>query len=373
MKAINIGSQVSRLRKMRNLTQEELANHLGITKAAVSKWELGQSFPDISQLPKIASFFSVTVDELIDYKADLSSEEILEISTRISRKLPDDIEGALNECREYIRQYYSCPPLVFSLTHIMYSGAVWENPEEPDLKIVEEAVEYLTHVADTSEDDEIARNARFFLASLCLLQNEIDTAIEQFETLMPQQPLEIEASLAAAYEKAGKHDKALRIHQENLYWSANSALNSCLSLLTLADNNLEQISLLTEIAEPLALGINMNKQGSMQLLSYYFSVASAYKKIDENERAYNYLNKFADLAPQYKSFILSDNSENQIFSHIQDIVNPDLQGNNKEYFENTTFNMFALGLKQMMSSSPEWAHAADEEQYKEIAAKLEAL
>ena len=47
-----------------------------VTKASVSKWESGQSYPNILLLPKLATFFNVTVDELIGYEPQLSLEQI---------------------------------------------------------------------------------------------------------------------------------------------------------------------------------------------------------------------------------------------------------------------------------------------------------
>ena len=59
-----LGSNIMRLRKENDLTQEQLANGLGITYQAVSKWETGVSSPDISMLPLLADVFEVSVDEL---------------------------------------------------------------------------------------------------------------------------------------------------------------------------------------------------------------------------------------------------------------------------------------------------------------------
>ena len=59
-----LGSNIMRLRKERGLTQEQLATALGISFQAVSKWETGNSCPDISTLPLLAEIFSVSIDEL---------------------------------------------------------------------------------------------------------------------------------------------------------------------------------------------------------------------------------------------------------------------------------------------------------------------
>ena len=62
---LTIGRNLKNLRKARNLTQEELAKHLGISFQAISKWERGEGYPDITMLPALARYFGVTVDELI--------------------------------------------------------------------------------------------------------------------------------------------------------------------------------------------------------------------------------------------------------------------------------------------------------------------
>lgn len=67
---IRIGEIVKAKRKERNLTQEELAGILGISKAAVSKWENAECYPDIALLPQLAKTFNITIDELFDFKKE---------------------------------------------------------------------------------------------------------------------------------------------------------------------------------------------------------------------------------------------------------------------------------------------------------------
>lgn len=62
---IFIGENIKKLRKEKNITQEELAIFLGVSYQSVSKWERGESYPDITLVPLIASFFSVTTDFLL--------------------------------------------------------------------------------------------------------------------------------------------------------------------------------------------------------------------------------------------------------------------------------------------------------------------
>ena len=71
---MELKDKLQQLRKQKGLTQEELAQKLYVSRAAVSKWESGRGYPSIDSLKAIADYFSVTVDEL------LSCEEVLTIA-----------------------------------------------------------------------------------------------------------------------------------------------------------------------------------------------------------------------------------------------------------------------------------------------------
>ena len=64
---MNIGNKIKELRKQRGITQEQLANIIGVSFQAVSKWENNISLPDISILPVLASYFGVSIDELFNF------------------------------------------------------------------------------------------------------------------------------------------------------------------------------------------------------------------------------------------------------------------------------------------------------------------
>ena len=62
---ITLNEQLKKLRKKKGNTQEDLANHLGITVQAVSKWERGEGYPDITLLPAVSAYYNVSIDELL--------------------------------------------------------------------------------------------------------------------------------------------------------------------------------------------------------------------------------------------------------------------------------------------------------------------
>ena len=84
MKEINIARNIARLRREKGLTQEDLANYIGVSKASVSKWETGQSYPDITFLPQLATLFNISIDELMGYEPQMSMEDIRKLYVKLS-------------------------------------------------------------------------------------------------------------------------------------------------------------------------------------------------------------------------------------------------------------------------------------------------
>lgn len=75
MKNETFGNMIAALRRENGMTQMELAEKMGVTDKAVSKWERDLSFPDVSSLPKLAEIFDISVDELMQVKSNTKSQE----------------------------------------------------------------------------------------------------------------------------------------------------------------------------------------------------------------------------------------------------------------------------------------------------------
>ena len=135
----SMGQIIKRLRKERNLTQEELAEQLNITAPAVSKWENDTSMPDISQIVPLANFFGVPTDVLFGvYGADRKKEveaRLAEIN-RMSDNCKDGEEGPtalviLDKYREAMRLY---PNNADILTEAMAFARMVLEENEAELK-----------------------------------------------------------------------------------------------------------------------------------------------------------------------------------------------------------------------------------------------
>lgn len=86
---MNIGETIKRVRKELGLSQEDLAEQFGLSVQAVSKWECGLSYPDITLLPQIADYLGVTLDMLLRGKSAGGTERI---------NIPDDDKLRIVQC-----------------------------------------------------------------------------------------------------------------------------------------------------------------------------------------------------------------------------------------------------------------------------------
>ena len=83
---MSIGTTIKKLRRERDMTQEQLAEYLGITANAVSQWECDRTCPDISLLPSICNLFNVSSDELLGIDVGRKNAERQKAIGRSSRK-----------------------------------------------------------------------------------------------------------------------------------------------------------------------------------------------------------------------------------------------------------------------------------------------
>lgn len=134
---MQIGEVIRTYRKSKNMTQEEMANRLGVTAPAVNKWENGNSLPDIMLLAPIARLLNITLDTLLSFREELSAEEINSLIAEADDKLKHEtFEEAFRWAKEKIEMYPNCERLILQLavvfdawrlTHDIPKTADYEN------------------------------------------------------------------------------------------------------------------------------------------------------------------------------------------------------------------------------------------------------
>lgn len=214
--AKTIGNIIRELRCSRNLTQEQLAEHLNITAQAVSKWENNIGMPDISQVVPIAYFFGVSTDVLLGVTADTVLDEIQSLIAAATAQDSYKDEYAL--LKEALRTY---PGDMRLLSELLSCGecliAEGDTIKEEERSIIFEECERAGRlILAYSKDLNILLNASEWLVRLYCEMGEKEKATELSQMLPSMIGFNKEASLARICELESNYTKAAEYYASNI-------------------------------------------------------------------------------------------------------------------------------------------------------------
>lgn len=180
---LNIGMNIKRLRLAKGLTQEQLAELLTISTAAVSKWEAKNTYPDITMLFPLAQIFGVTVDELLGYDEAKAKADVDKILAEYQQLY---VEGRFTEGRELIAFARKKYPHDF---HIM-NQYMWDklggrtgNDADILLKNKEELSQICDCILEGCTQDDLRAEAINMKAKLLHAVGDTDAALEMLSKL----------------------------------------------------------------------------------------------------------------------------------------------------------------------------------------------
>lgn len=180
-----IGENLKKQRKLRGLTQEQLADILGVSFQSVSKWERGEAYPDIELLPTIAEYFGITTDELMGMKEirdNSEADKILEIARENSIK--GDIEENLKILEDAVKRF----PNNFRLLAEYASNlrfVNWDKESESYRQNNLKAITIAERILAECTDSEIRRWMQGDLCYFYENSGQHDKAIEAADKLSP--------------------------------------------------------------------------------------------------------------------------------------------------------------------------------------------
>lgn len=245
--SVNIGRTIVRERRRKGVTQEALASHLGVSKAAVSKWELGQSLPDVSLLPRIAAYFSLTLDELFDWRDELSQEESAALYAEVYALGEKDLGAAYERLRELAAKHYSDANLLLMLASLL---TVWAagmaTPFAPagekdgaldSSTLIDEALGLLDRALEVATDPSTLYLAQQQKATTLFQAGRHEEAVALLEPLVRRQDASAPTMLlASAYRKLGRNDEALDLLQAERLRAASFVLSSLMQEVGMRDD-----------------------------------------------------------------------------------------------------------------------------------------
>ena len=164
--SFHIGLNIKKLRTKGHFTQEQLAAYLGISTQAVSRWETQNGDPDLALLPRIADFFSVTVDDLFGIDRDGRAARIEELRRRVIRTLNSaPMEEGLALLREAAAEYPSEVFFQIALADWLLRHAL-QDPNAPNITECREAERLYLALRDRTDNPHLRDVAITGLARL---------------------------------------------------------------------------------------------------------------------------------------------------------------------------------------------------------------
>ena len=226
---IKIGEKIRLLRRKSSVTQDQLAEYLGVTPQAVSRWESGVCYPDMNALPAIADYFSVSMDELLCYTGAAKAERVRAYLEEHERLLDRDrITDALELLRRAMTDIPSDHSLRLATAGVLslYAERLMESGRSEQVKVaaktaLSEAVSLCRRILDDCTDDELRDETKKTLCDIYAHQlGDVERAIEIADQLhgMGVSREIIRATVLTGDVAFAQAQKNLILFADNIWW-----------------------------------------------------------------------------------------------------------------------------------------------------------
>ncbi|WP_455683095.1 helix-turn-helix domain-containing protein [Thomasclavelia sp.] len=225
-------------------TQEQVANYLNVSIPAVSKWENGSSYPDITLLPILARLLKTDLNTLLAFKNDLSDYEVIMFVNQLAEL--KNFNEAYQKGMDKINEYPTCYNLILNVTLVLAGMCSLYNSNKNNE--YQQIFEQLYRRTLISDDQVIKNQAQSALISMYLNNNELLKAEELINQLPDVNCIDKRNKLADLYQRQGKTFEAAKIIEEKILMHANDILNNIMKLLQimLQEKRFEDANLLAE-------------------------------------------------------------------------------------------------------------------------------
>lgn len=215
---MSIGSTIKRLRREKNITQEQLADYLGITSRAVSQWECDRTAPDISQIPILCNVLHVSADSLLGIDIEQKEKRINDLLAEAKKQWE---LGYNREGEKTLRAAHKEYPNNHKIMSDLMS-CVWKSRNEPERTdeydtLTQEVISLGERILAECTDIEIRNNAIQLLCYTYPELNQSEKAIA-LANQMPNRHLTKESLLSGIYDGT----KRFEINREELFDDVNA-------------------------------------------------------------------------------------------------------------------------------------------------------
>ncbi|MCL2378280.1 MAG: helix-turn-helix domain-containing protein [Defluviitaleaceae bacterium] len=373
MKEINFAVVLISKRREKGITQDELATHIGVSKQSVSKWENGISYPDILLLPQLASYFNISLDELMGYEPQMTKDDIKKLCAELTNDfVVKPFDDVMYRCREIVKNYFSCFPLLYQIGFLILEHGSELNDEAKKTSAIEGAKEIFIRVKTLCDDIELKQLA---LLSEAVCEMELDnpkaviTILENIKSRFYFHP-SVEVMLSQSYRMLGKTHAAKITLQGAIF---ESVANICFNVPHYLAINTDDKEYFEEICKRTMQMIeifNAKEVYPIAVMPFYLEAAKGYLTIGSTDKALDMLEIYTEIATN-DSFSDAPQKDG-FFTFVNEHCNEKRSGVDFGLFEMELSKQFIQqSIINSVVEEPIYATLADEPRYKALTKKLE--
>ncbi|WP_208560348.1 helix-turn-helix transcriptional regulator [Marinilactibacillus kalidii] len=367
---VSLGTVLINKRKEKGITQQQLADFMGVSKTSVSKWENDRAYPDITLLPLLAAYFDSSIDDLLNYEPQLSKEEIqrlyLSLRNAFEEQSSEEVYQSINS---FIRRYYSCYPFILQMALLIlnhFDRFPGEEPNEKKEKYVEEALQLFIHVKTNSSDPNLVSEATKLEGFCLLLLNRPDEVLgtlgHYIENNIPTDDL-----IASAYQLKGLQKEADATAQSGIFQNISITIAALTNYTQLVSADYQKFEETVKRAQALITAFEIHEVNPAIFLNNYLSAAVVYAQHGFEEKAYKCLFDVVELLEKHE-FQLSFNT-NAYFNLIGEWLDQLPLG---DHTPRNTYQVIE-SMSELVLNHPAFDPYRESEEMREISEKIKNM
>ncbi len=364
MREINIATVILSNRKEKGITQDALADYIGVTKASVSKWETAQSYPDITLLPQLATYFNISIDELVGYMPQMTKADIQKTYKRLTQEFgTKPFDDVYETCQAIIKKYYACFPLLLQMALLYINHHMLAEGRPKQVVILKEAIELCERIKKESDDVWVVKQANSFEAIGYMMLGEPVMVLDRLEgTIKPM--ISDDATLALAYQMLGKHDEAKSVLQVSMYQHLLSLIGIAPTYFQTITGPIEDFEATLKRFLTIAQSFEVDALNQNVMAQLYYSAALAYTRYGDSDKALHMIEKYTQvcLSIKFPATLHGD----AFFDSIDDWIKDFDLGNQAPRGEKVIKESMLFGLTQ----NPAFEGYKDDTRFKQCVYKL---
>ena len=279
-------------RKALDLTQEQVAEYLGVTTPAVNKWEKGSTCPDIALLPPLARLLKIDLNTLFGFYEDLTQQELILFCKEIHEiALSDGFDAGFAAAQEKIHEYPNSDTLLHNFALLLQGLLMIAGLEESQTNAYMAKIDAWYERLTQSNEAIISNSACFMLASRAISSGQYDKAQEYLDRIPNRNDTPDKRLLQATiYIDQNQAEAAAKLLEQSLLTAVNDVQTLMYKLIdaNIALGDKETAAYVTERITKLAETFDLNPYNAAVA---HFTVAVANK---DAAQAVAFLRKMLD-------------------------------------------------------------------------------